>query len=118
MKLTKTTLLAGTWQGELHGAGASAPDLVVTHLGEQLDSPEVTLVGKVWQIRVSIPADRIADGVQTFVITDASTGKTLNSFSIMAGDLVDDNIRAEVELLRAELDMLKKAFRRHCVETS
>jgi hypothetical protein len=27
-------------------------------------------------------------------------------------------LRAEVDLLRAELDMLKRAFRRHCVETT
>jgi hypothetical protein len=27
-------------------------------------------------------------------------------------------MRVEVELLRAELDMLRRAFRHHCVETS
>ena len=31
---------------------------------------------------------------------------------------LDDDIRAEVDLLRAELDMLKSAFRRHSVETA
>jgi hypothetical protein len=42
----------------------------------------------------------------------------LGSFSIVAGDALAEDIRAELSLLRAELDMLKKAFRRHCVETS
>jgi hypothetical protein len=28
-----------------------------------------------------------------------------------------EDIRAEMDLLRAELDLLKQAFRRHCVET-
>jgi len=27
-------------------------------------------------------------------------------------------MRVEMDLLRAELDMLKRAFRRHCLETS
>jgi hypothetical protein len=30
---------------------------------------------------------------------------------------LDEDIRAEVDLLRAELDLLKRAFRRHCSET-
>jgi hypothetical protein len=30
---------------------------------------------------------------------------------------MEDDLRAEVDLLRAELDMLKRAFRRHCLET-
>jgi hypothetical protein len=31
---------------------------------------------------------------------------------------MEDDLRAEVDLLRAELDMLKRAFRRHCLETA
>jgi hypothetical protein len=41
----------------------------------------------------------------------------LGSFSIVAGDALAEDIRAELSLLRAELDMLKKGFRRHCLET-
>ena len=37
---------------------------------------------------------------------------------MITGEPLGDDIRAEVELLRAELDMLKRAFRRHCLETS
>ena len=37
--------------------------------------------------------------------------------SLLAGEALGDDIRAEVALLRAELDMLKRAFRRHCLET-
>jgi hypothetical protein len=42
----------------------------------------------------------------------------LEKFTLIAGDVLGDDIRAEVDLLRAELDMLKRAFRRHCVETT
>ena len=46
------------------------------------------------------------------------TGDTLDSISIITGEVLSDDIRAEMNLLRAELDMLKKAFRRHCIETA
>ncbi len=32
--------------------------------------------------------------------------------------LIMDEPTAEVDLLRSELDMLKRAFRRHCLETA
>ncbi len=75
-------------------------------------------VEECWHVRVPIPADRIADGVQTFVIRDRRAEQVLASFSIVSGDALAEDIRAEIGLLRAELDLLKKAFRRHCVETT
>ena len=51
------------------------------------------------------------------MIRDRKEDVVLGSFSIVAGDALAEDIRAELTLLRAELDMLKKAFRRHCVET-
>jgi hypothetical protein len=56
--------------------------------------------------------------VQTFLITDTATDETLNSFSLLSGDALAGDSRAEITLLREELDMLKGAFRRHCVETT
>ncbi len=117
MILTKTTLAAGVWQGELRGAGDRTPTLIATHLGEEVEGLDVTQEGDVWHVRFTLPADRIADGVQTFVIADAATKVVLNSFAVMVGEALGDDIRAEMDLLRAELDMLKKAFRRHCTDT-
>lgn len=121
--LTKTRLYEGHWEGVLTCIGASEgwlPSLVVTHLGTAIDGVSVTEEtdkGQ-WRVRVPIPADRITDGVQTFLISDRSSGETLASFAIYAGDALAEDIRAEIGLLRAELDMLKRAFRRHCVETA
>ncbi len=117
MVLTKTSLVAGVWQGELRGAGEHRPELIATHLGEEVEGLNLEQDGDAWQVRFTLPADRIADGVQTFVIADATTKEVLNSFAVMVGEALGDDIRAEMDLLRAELDMLKKAFRRHCVET-
>ena len=70
-----------------------------------------------WAVRVPIPADVLTDGVQTFLIREAGSEETLAHFTIITGVAMEDDMRAEVDLLRQELDMLKRAFRRHCLET-
>lgn len=121
-ELTKTRLIAGAWEGVLtcQGADDSQPLLTVTHLAQPIDGIEVTANApeRSWLVRVTIPAALISDGLQTFVISDARSGEMLATFAILAGDALAEDIRAEMDLLRAELDMLKRAFRRHCVETA
>lgn len=114
---TNTQLKAGVWEGDLRGHGTSEPDLQITHLGVPLDGVAYTHDPErdVWRVRVPIPASAISDGLQTFVVSERA-GTTLTSFAIMAGDPLADDLRAEIALLRGELDMLKKAFRRHCNE--
>lgn len=122
IELTKLRLVEGVWHGALkhHGRADWSPNIEVTHLDFPVDgvTVEEDRVEEHWRVSVPIPVDRIADGVQTFVIRDRSADEILGNFSIIAGDALADDIRAELTLLRAELDMLKKAFRRHCVETA
>lgn len=117
--VTKTKLQGGIWQGIVSGSGEAEPKIRVTHLENPL--PDVTLTAAAdaggWLLQIPIPAEAIADGVQTILITDDDTGARLDSISLIAGEALGDDLRAEVDLLRAELDMLKRAFRRHCVET-
>ena len=119
--LTKTRLIQGVWEGVLSGGpgGTWQPKIEVTHLERPLQGVEVTEDRELrhWMIRVPVPAALIADGVQTFLIRNAESGETLQSFAILAGEALAEDIRAEMNLLREELDMLKRAFRRHCVET-
>lgn len=121
LKLTKTRLFEGVWEGILtqEGEGNLQPKIEVTHLQNQVDGVEVTEKPDegFWVVRVPIPPHMIADGVQTFLIRDARSGNTLESFALMSGDAMSYDIRAEMTLLREELDMLKRAFRRHCLET-
>ena len=121
LTLTKTRLFEGVWEGVLtrEGDGNFQPDIEVTHLQEVIAGVEVTEKPdeRLWVVRVPIPVERIADGVQTFLIRDRATGEILSSFAVMSGDALSYDIRAEVTLLREELDMLKRAFRRHCLET-
>ncbi|MFT4744074.1 MAG: hypothetical protein ACI91Z_002054 [Yoonia sp.] len=118
--LTKTRMIAGIWEGIFTGIIGAPPQIAVTHRGEQVDGPLVKKAAQSddWVLHVPIPANLLADGVQTFVISDVETGETLNSFTLLAGDALAEDIREEMALLREELDMLKSAFRRHCVETT
>ena len=119
--LTKTRLIAGVWEGVLthNGSGNFQPSLRVTHLDQPVEgvTAQEDEAAGLWLVRVPVPANLISDGLQTFVIREASNDEVLASFALLAGDALAEDIRAEMSLLRAELDMLKKAFRRHCVET-
>ena len=121
LTLTKTRLFEGVWEGVLSGEtdAGSAPEIEVTHLQEPIEGVEVIARPEAgdWVVRVPVPPAKIADGVQTFVIRDRASGTVLDSFALLAGDVLSYDIRAEMALLREELDLLKRAFRRHCLET-
>lgn len=121
LTLTKTQMRGGVWEGVLTASGGAKeqPELSVTHLDKPIEGVTVAedSAHGIWTVRVPVPVEVLGDGVQTFVISDAHSGRRLASFTLLAGDVLDGDIRAELDLLRAELDMLKSAFRRHCVET-
>ncbi|WP_103332260.1 hypothetical protein [Pseudotabrizicola formosa] len=118
-RLTKTRIRAGVWEGVLTG-GADQPRLEVWLLDQPLAGVAVAPVpGRAgdWAVRVPIPAEVLSEGVQTFLIRAAGSDQTLAHFTIITGVAMEEDLRAEVDLLRQELDMLKRAFRRHCLET-
>ena len=118
-RLVKTRLRAGVWEGMLSGV-AGQPLLEVLHLEAPVAGTSVTEIPDRpgdWAVRVPIPVELLSEGVQTFLIRDAVSGDKLGHFTIITGVAMEDDIRAEMDLLRAELDMLKQAFRRHCLET-
>ncbi len=120
-KVIKSTIRAGIWEGILEIDGAIPPTVEVLH--EEKPLPGVTvaaLPGDPRHVvaRVPIPGQLLSDGVQTFLVRDSVQSATLAHFTIITGVSMDADLRAEIDLLRAELDMLKRAFRRHCLETS
>ncbi|AWD21737.1 hypothetical protein [Fuscovulum blasticum] len=119
LKLTQTRLRAGVWEGVLAGVGETAPQLEVTHQGKPLPGLTVTALPKGpgdFLLRLPVPAELLNDGVQTFLLQ--SGGDTLAHFTIITGATSEEDLRVEIDLLRAELDLLKRAFRRHCAETA
>ncbi|MFM7443430.1 MAG: hypothetical protein ACKO2N_05885 [Tabrizicola sp.] len=116
LTLVQTRIAGGVWEGALAGAG-EAPAIEALHAGRAVDGVEVTpKPGNAGQftVRVPIPAWALNEGAQTFVVR--SGGETLAQFTLVAGVPLDEDIRAEVSLLRSELDLLKRAFQRHVRE--
>jgi len=123
MTLVKTRIQAGIWEGVLSGEfeTGDAPEILVTHLERPVSTVAVTPDPEnpgIWNVKIAIPPELLSDGVQTFLIRDGGTQEKLDSFTVVTGAPLEDDIRGELDLLRAELDMLKRAFRRHCVETA
>lgn len=118
IRITKTRLRSGVWEGLMDGADGQ-PDIAVTFLGRGIEGVELagTDVEGRFSIRIPLPQEMLSDGVHTALITASETDETLEVITVIAGDALNEDIRSEVHLLRAELDMLKSAFRRHCVET-
>jgi hypothetical protein len=115
-QFVQARLLAGTWEARVIGTDGP-PRLAVTYLGQPLDTVAVTPEGDgAWRVRVAVPPAAISDGVQTFLVTDADRGDILTSFNLVAGEPLAEDLRAEIALLRAELEMLKQAFRRHAAQ--
>lgn len=120
LELTKTKMRQGVWQGVITGAGNDTPKVQVTHQNRDIDSFDLKHNEKAdhWLLSITIPPEAISDGVQTLMIRDAAAETEIGHITLMAGEILGDDIRAEMDLLRAELDMLKSAFRRHCVESA
>ncbi len=115
-KLELSRIRAGRWEGVL--AGSEKPACEVVYQERALPNLEIAAQGEGrWRLSLPIPPEVLGDGVQSFVISEVGSGARLGHFTIVTGVPLEDDIRAEVDLLRAELDMLKRAFRRHCVET-
>lgn len=112
MDLVQTRIAGGVWHGILSARG-NPPVIDLVGAGEVLCRARLTPAGKgQWAVAADIPPNRLRDGVQTFVLVRADTGARLCAFSLVAGLPVGDDIRAEIDLLRAEVELLKRALRR------
>lgn len=108
--LTPTRFENGIWQG--HVTSPDKPDLTAWYRGAQIDDIALTQAENGWDLRISVPIAALSDGVHSIVISDRPTGTRIGDFSIIAGSVADGDLMAQLELLRSELDMLKRAFRR------
>lgn len=109
-KLTFIRFENGVWQA--HMGIDQEPAIEVQYLGEPLNSASLSPAENGWDLSIEVPRSALSEGVHSFVISNAATTEKLGDFTIIAGTPAADDLRAEVALLRAELDMLKRAFRR------
>lgn len=121
-RLNKKQIVGGTYVGILRarGKGNATPALEMIHLGNVVGAVSVEPVGSDgdnWEVRADIPKEYLMDGVQTFLFVLENKTEILDRFSVITGEPLEEDLRAEIQLLREELDMVKRAFRRHCIET-
>lgn len=117
--LAESRIASGKWFGLITGPAGAAPEIEIVHLEKPFPHVAVsqTVQPDQWTVTSDIPPDLLGEGVQTCLVRMKPGGEKLGHFTIIAGSPLDEDIRAEIDLLRAELDMLKKAFRRHCLDT-
>ena len=115
VSLTGGRIAAGVWEGVLNGTRDPVANLEVTHLGSPLAGVQ-QIPGADGEIivRVPIPLEVLNEGVQTFVVSAGAA--MLAQFTVIAGDVLEDDLRSEIDLMRAELEILKRAFRRQFAE--
>ncbi|MCU0903233.1 MAG: hypothetical protein MUE83_05090 [Tabrizicola sp.] len=115
MKLEAGRITAGVWEAQV--TAGEAPVIEALHGGRAIEGVTVAPVpgalGR-FAVRVPIPAWALNEGVQTILVR--SGGATVATVTLVAGEPLDEDIRAELSLLRAELDLLKRAFQRHVRE--
>ncbi|MGR3541005.1 MAG: hypothetical protein ACU0BS_06210 [Hasllibacter sp.] len=118
MRMTDGTIREGVWSARFQAdAAPEGGAITVVMAGRELAHSVARIEGDLWEIRVPIPAEVIAEGTRTAVVSDPD-GRRLAHFTLISGEDAGEDLRAELDLLRAELDMLKRAFRRHCLETA
>lgn len=114
-------LFAGTWSGVLT-AQEQPGRVFLAHHGEliALATLEAGDAG-VWKVAVKLPAEILSEGVITVtMIADSGEGQGpvlpdaehLAHLSLIAGAPLDNDLAAEIDLLRGELELLKREFRR------
>lgn len=105
---------AGIWQVRLaRKAGASRPALSVRLREAPLDGLTITDEADAWRIEVPVPPSALGDGAHTLILSDRSDGMAVARLGIVAGRVLADDLVAEIDALRAEVERVKAALRAH-----
>jgi hypothetical protein len=119
LTLTQTRIVEGVWEGVLAGVAGPPPTLEARHQGHVLHGLTLAALpgapGR-FAVRLPIPPTVLGEGVQTVLLVLGDT--VLAQITLVVGVPLEEDLRAEISLLRAELDLLKRAFQRHCAETA
>lgn len=114
-------LKAGVWTGMLRGEDRPGR-VILTLNGDPVAEARLTAQedGE-WLVQAGLPPDTLGDGAHSFLLL-ADAGQQhqppqpdairLGVLSILAGDVLADDLRAQIDLLRSEVDLLKRELRR------
>lgn len=113
-RLVKIALEGGRYEGELEAEADTGIEAL--HDGRVIAAGRLTRTEgtpATFRVTVDLPVEVLSDGVQIVTLRSTRTGAALDRVTFLAGDALDADLRAELALLRDELEMLKRAFRRH-----
>lgn len=116
MKFEDHGVSAGCWTGALQ-ADRPPAGLCVVHRGKAVARARVQDAGPgVWSVAADLPGAVIDRGAHGLLLVagdpDAPDAQVLARLTLVAGVVAGDELLAEVAQLRAELDLLKREFRR------
>jgi len=114
--LVKVSFQAGRYEGELTAPEETGIEAV--HEGRVIAAGRLVHGDGSARVSVDLPVEVLSDGVQIVTLRSTVTGAVLDRITLLAGDVLDEDIRAEVTLLREELEMLKRVVRRYVNERS
>ncbi|MFN3262725.1 MAG: hypothetical protein ACE37J_19435 [Pikeienuella sp.] len=112
LKIERLRFSAGRFRGEVIAAGEGpAPEIALRLRGEVLARGSLAPKGPGrWSLDVHAPAAAFGEGVAVLEFA-AADGSRLAAYPLAAGAALEGDLVAEVASLRAELDLLKQAFR-------
>ena len=103
----------GIWTALLDYPRGTMPNLEVVHDGKPLagmtlSAPADGTGG--WRLSIPIPAGTLSDGVQIYLVRDVANDTVIGHIPILMGEGLADSLATEVALLRAELEVVKRAL--------
>ncbi len=118
VELTRIGLQGGRYEGVMVSPELP-PVIEAVHRERVIGTAEVSPAEGDDRFRVvfELPGSVVSDGVQVVSLRSAVDGEVLDRITLMAGSAIEEDVRAELALVRDELEMLKRVFRRHCAET-
>lgn len=116
--VTQTRLADGIWHGRLVCDGLTPDAISVQHQGRALTGVALaaTEVPGEWDLSFALPELSLLDGIQSLTIF--ASDQAIGQFTLLSDAGLSQDLRTEITLLRAELDMLKAAFRAHCRDSA
>lgn len=112
VEILELRIRRGVCEGRLSGGGETAPQLRFEAGEVAMPAPRLTRDAEGWGFAQDLPAALLNEGAQAVLIVDAARGVQIGQFALSVGEALADDLRAEVAQLRAEMDLLKTAFRR------
>lgn len=110
MALIQTRIIDGVWEGLLSGS-TMEPRLISSFNGMEIPVTWEAESANDYKVRIELPRSMLTIGKHVVSIQHQDTGEQMSQFMISVGEDSLNPHEAKIEHLRAELDLLKSAFR-------